>query len=43
MRRKRWGEETQNLIVIKDPVIHSIRKSNYFIEDEKIACVIVCG
>ena len=27
---------------VKDPVIHSIRKSKYYQEDEKVAVVIIC-
>ena len=41
-RRKQWGDETKKLIVIKDPIIHSIRKSNYFDADEKVAVVVIC-
>lgn len=41
-RRRIWGEETKKMIVIKDPIIHSIRKSNYFSADEKIAVVVIC-
>ena len=30
-------------IVIQDPIIHSIRKSQYYAHDEKIAIVVVCS
>ena len=41
-RRRQWADQTAKL-VIKDPIIHSIRKSNYYIEDEKIAIVVICN
>ena len=28
--------------MIKDPIIHSIRRSQYFSHDEKLAVVIIC-
>ena len=28
--------------MIKDPIIHSIRQSNYFAADEKLAVVVIC-
>ena len=46
VRRGKWGggnaHKNQHL-VIKDPIIHSIRKSNYYCEDEKLAVIVVCS
>ena len=28
--------------MIKDPIIHSIRESNYFAADEKLAVIVIC-
>ena len=41
LQNRLLAEETTKL-VIKDPIIHSIRKSNYFDHDEKVAVVMVC-
>ena len=29
--------------MVQDPIIHSIRKSKYFQEDEKIAVIVICS